>query len=789
MGLELDDLRRQNELINEQLEATRLNSEEIREQISLSKQLSQLAQVSRDAALRINRTNRELSDINKDVIDKLKERNNLSRKLSEIEKDLTKSQKIHASLETEINELLDKQGKIRGRNSIASKKSLQNIIDGLREQQANNGEINKSLEREYSLVEQINGKLGLAPALAEGLGKALNKLGFGNLSKQLKLEEVVQDTRNWVAENEGNVSSFGILAKFSGGILKNIGGLLSPMNILQASIGLLVKSMSVFDKMSGETAKNLGISYEEASKINQEFTQIAANSSNTFITTKALSEAQNLLSTSLGTNRELSGEILVNFTELTKQAGYSVEAATVLSKLSLTTGKSAEALTKSYLGQVKALNAVNGLSINGKQLLNDISNVSKATLVTFSKHPEKLAAAAFEAKKVGLELKEIEGISQSLLNIESSISSEFEAEILTGKAINLERARYYALTNDIAGLAQEINKQGVTSTSFGKMNVLQQESIAKALGMSRDQMGKMLIEQESIQAVGAKDLSDLKAKYEAVKGTSEEQEFLNKLGNEEYARQLKSTSTQERFLALTEKLQELFISMAGPIMDIVSPLINLVSYVLTPIANIFTDIKSIIDSIIDPTKSLADTLANMGPLAAGIATALAIAGTAVSLSLVPGLIRAAAAAAMALPSMISMAVAAISTASATTLGIGALAIIGGIAASVAAMRTAHNSVQMDDGMVGPDGGMILSGKKGSIQLNKDDSVIAGTNLMGGSSEGITQLSSTLGNKMDIMIGKLDSLIGAVNKGMTVNLDGNKVSQELAIPLAINNRRT
>ena len=31
--------------------------------------------------------------------------------------------------------------------------------------------------------------------------------------------------------------------------------------------------------------------------------------------------------------------------------------------------------------------------------------------------------------------------------------------------------------------------------------------------------------------------------------------------------------------------------------------------------------------------------------------------------------------------------------------------------------------------------MIVSGPKGSIQLNKDDEIIAGTDLMGGKSEG------------------------------------------------------
>ena len=67
-----------------------------------------------------------------------------------------------------------------------------------------------------------------------------------------------------------------------------------------------------------------------------------------------------------------------------------------------------------------------------------------------------------------------------------------------------------------------------------------------------------------------------------------------------------------------------------------------------------------------------------------------------------------------------------------TLGIGAAAIIAGIVAITAAYKKSKKDVQSaDDAMIGSDGGLMVSGPKGSIQLNKDDQVIAGTNLGGG----------------------------------------------------------
>jgi hypothetical protein len=716
-----------------------------------------------------------------------------TRDLSSISQSLLNDRNKIADLDKKQLEKLKNQTKISNTLLEQSKNSGDLTVEQLAATE-DNLRLGKQLlditQQRLNLEDNINKKMGLAPAIADGLSKSLNKIGFGGLAQQLKLDEAISKTREYIKENNGNVSSMSVLGKFSGNVLKNLTGMLSPANLLQMSVGLLVNSMMNFDKMAGDTAKTLGISYKEASKINQELTQVAASSSNTFVTTKSLVEAQNALNSSLGTSTQLNEELLTTYTELTKQAGYSVESATTLSKLSLITGKSSKDLTTTYLGQVKALNLKNGLAINEKALLNDISNVSKATLVTFAQNPKELAKAAFEAKKVGLELKQIEGIQSSLLDIESSIGAEFEAEVMTGKALNLERARYYALTNDISGLSQEISKQNITASSFANMNVLQQEAIAKAIGMSREEMGNMLIEQNALSKLGLKDTEENKRRLAMLKERGFSDKAIAEMGAEQLKDQMASVTTQEKFLALTEKLQEVFISMAGPIMDVVSPLMDLVSIVITPIANGFTAIKEIISSILDPTKSLSETLANMGPLTAFIAGGLTAAGVAVTASLVPGLIRTAAAAAMALPSMISMAIAAISTASATTLGIGAIAIVGGIAAAVTAMNSAKSTMKMNDGIVNPDGGMVLSGPKGSIQLNKDDSVVAGTNLFGGNqSEGnISQLSSTLNNKLDQLIGEVRTMTNELKKGMTVNLDGNRVSSGLLTPIAINSRK-
>jgi hypothetical protein len=83
---------------------------------------------------------------------------------------------------------------------------------------------------------------------------------------------------------------------------------------------------------------------------------------------------------------------------------------------------------------------------------------------------------------------------------------------------------------------------------------------------------------------------------------------------------------------------------------------------------------------------------------------------------------------------------------------------------------------MKDGIIGPGGETIVSGPAGSIQLDKNDSLIAGTNLFGGDGGGIS------GGNMSIdltpMVNAITEVRDAVNKLYSkegiVNIDGKKV---------------
>ena len=104
---------------------------------------------------------------------------------------------------------------------------------------------------------------------------------------------------------------------------------------------------------------------------------------------------------------------------------------------------------------------------------------------------KNIVEAAIAARKLGLELKTLTRISDTLLDFESSIQSEMEASMLIGKQLNYNKARELALQGDIAGAAQDVMKQVGGAAEFQKLNVIQRKKLAASIGVSVEEMSKL----------------------------------------------------------------------------------------------------------------------------------------------------------------------------------------------------------------------------------------------------------------------------------------------------------
>lgn len=339
-----------------------------------------------------------------------------------------------------------------------------------------------------------------------------------------------------------------------------VGGLLGGLVDMMATFfDFAVNATSQFVKMGRE----LGLSADESQKLANQFSDFANNTNDAFLNSKKLYEAQIGLSKTLGTTAILSNEILATNIRLNQVLGLDAETQARIAEASTITAKDSKSIVGNIIAQVANLKKAGLATQDWKAVIKEVSNLGGYLGLTFAKYPEKITKAVLQTKAMGLELKQLDSMADSFLDFESSISKEMEAQLLTGKDINLSKAREAFLNNDLAGAAKEITDQVGSASDFLKLNRIAAESMAGAFGMTRDTMGEMLKKQEFLAKIGAKDTDNAQKKYELAKKTfGTMADITNEQEKQEY-QALANGSAQEKLAALIDKIKQGFVDLVS----------------------------------------------------------------------------------------------------------------------------------------------------------------------------------------------------------------------------------
>lgn len=359
-------------------------------------------------------------------------------------------------------------------------------------------------QEEANIQDQINQKLGIA---GNSL-KFVNSL-LGDAAKGFKFDEVtkaMEEFADEAARSGKEVSRLQVLGVGVKSAFSNLGKTLTDPSVV---IGAMVKG------------------FQEVDKANKEFRSLTGQNVGAFETlNSSIASGADYIKSSVKLSKELgvntraafSTETLTEAAELTELMGLGAKETARLATLSKVTGTELKNTTAAIESGFQSFVKTNGAALNFGDVINDVGTASAALSISLGSDSGKIAEAAMEARKLGLSLSQVDKIAESLLNFESSITAELEAELLTGKELNLEKAREAALNNDIATLSKEIGKNQAVLSAFSSGNRIQQEAVAKAMGMGREEMANMIYQQKiqnglsTEQAAKAADISLEEAK-------------------------------------------------------------------------------------------------------------------------------------------------------------------------------------------------------------------------------------------------------------------------------------
>ena len=257
--------------------------------------------------------------------------------------------------------------------------------------------------------------------------------------------------------------------------------LFSPTGLALFAAGLVAVAAALIKLATKvrDLSRELNVSFVTAGKLNMELTKAQVQLTGTGLEAQEI--AKELIDT-FGTLENVTarnirevGQLATRFGAATKDI---IQVQKDLSDLFGMTADQSEVIVRN-IGRL-----ADASGVAAGQVIADIASSSEKFAEFASDGAMGFAQAAIEARKVGASLETVLGAADKLLSFEESISAQFEAQVLTGRQLSLEKARQLALDNDTAGLTKEIQSIVSGVGEIETLNAIERRSIADAIGIS-----------------------------------------------------------------------------------------------------------------------------------------------------------------------------------------------------------------------------------------------------------------------------------------------------------------
>lgn len=600
--------------------------------------------------------------------------------------------------------------------------------------------INDADRRRLEFQQSIVGLSGDDLKLAEDSFNKTEKL----IAQQERLNSLSEAGNLLYEKLPAELQSGVDMAKGLGSALKSS---LGPIAIILAVAAIALETFVNLQKAAGDFRRETGMTNTQMKGMESSVAQIVEDTAILGVEAKDVYDTIANLKSEFSDITKFSNETVKGLTVLTANFGIaSTDAAKVEASFENMGHLSQETATNVALQVAQMANLA---GVAPKQIFKDIAEASEETSTYFKGDVKLIAQQAVQARRLGTTLKEMASTAEHLLDFESSIGDELVASTFVGGQFNLARARGLEYAGKEAEAQEEILNQIKRSGDWSTKDMFTKKAIAKATNMSVAEITKQLAMQEKLSNLSD---ADKAAAEEAIKNGVD----ITKINKEQLATEIERVKAQKEMQTQVDNVGNSFKAISTTIGTVLMPIID----ALTSAINI---IAIPVNAIYSAMKSFGDSISSaIGPLGAVGKFVKSLAGVAIVLASY-------------------MTYAAISAGLIDT-GIGAIAapIIGGIAAAAILAAGFGALSSINDGMVGPDGGVVVSGQKGSVALDGEDTfvgnkngVVAGTDLFQGKGKGTAGGNISVSN-LSTLSAPLNNLIAEV-KGMRDDLKAGKIA--------------
>ena len=355
----------------------------------------------------------------------------------------------------------------------------------------------------------------------ENLSKKQLMIGKQNL-KQMKDKLRSQESMNDYAKVRGDMESK--LDDISGGLIGKFKGMkaqAAQINKVAAKHPYVALAMIIIGiiaigaklvKQTMELRKEFGLSVGETVKLQGAMMGASAQLYLLGVSAEEVKATAGALIDEFGSVNNVTKDTLVSLGKMHATLGIAgADAVKLLGAMEGVSSASRETL----MAQMKVTGELaQAAGVAPAKVMKDLADNTEMFADFAVDGGENLAKAAIQAAKLGINMGTVSKMADSLLDFESSIESQMEASMMLGRQINTDKARQLVLSGDLEGMQKEVMKQVGNEADFAKMNVLQRRSLAKAFGLSTEELSKMVRDQEKINNMSAEELAAQKKRQE-----------------------------------------------------------------------------------------------------------------------------------------------------------------------------------------------------------------------------------------------------------------------------------
>ena len=395
------------------------------------------------------------------------------------------------------------------------------------------------------------------------------------LQKMLKLTDV----QSRIFGESAN--KFGDLSTKAGNLYTTTQNLINPATFYFELLSRSVDRFIELDNAALKFRETTGFLSSQTKDVENNIRVASRDLSQFGVTAEVAGESAEKLANAFG-DVSIANKDNIEYVALMKQnLGIAAEDSVNVLQSFMGIGAMSPQIARETAGAAASLAKAAGVPFG--MIMKDVSKPSSEVRALLRGSVDALIKGAIEAKRLGTSLELVGKAAAGMLDFQTSISDEMEASVLFGKDINLQRARELSYAGDLKGFAKEQSRLLKEAGDVSKMDYFQRISIAKALGMSVEEMDKMNAKQQELNKLRIDD-PETYARYTANLDTMDK---TNESLSEKYQKEMKSQQLASQQQKLLASINSIMVELGEVVLPLLSAFISIAS-VLLKISGIIT---------------------------------------------------------------------------------------------------------------------------------------------------------------------------------------------------------